>query len=252
MTDRVTVALADGVLTGTLNRPEKRNAIDTPMIDAIGALLERADLDAEVRLVVLRGAGKDFCAGMDLNELLASADQTADQNRAAALHLGDLFIRMRGLPKPVVAVVQGRALGGGCGLATACDLVLAAESAQFGYPEVQRGFVPALVMNMLKRAVGEKVAFDLAATGRLLTAAEAVATGLASRVYEDSDFEEQAADVLRTLAESSATALAFTKRQFYQLDALPFADGIRLSADVNAASRSTPDFRAAIARFLKK
>ena len=252
MSERVLVTLAGGVLTLMLNRPDKRNAIDTAMIDALLAALERADLDAEVRVVALRGAGRDFCAGMDLNELLASADHTVEQNREGALHFGALFVRMRQLPKPVVAVVQGRALAGGCGLATGCDLVLAAESAQFGYPEVQRGFVPAIVMTLLRRAVGEKVAFDLAATGRLLDASEAAAAGLVSRVYEDADFEEQAGDVLRALAGTSPSALAFTKQQFYQLDGLRFEEGIRLGADVNAVSRSTPDFRAALAAFLKK
>lgn len=252
MSESVLVGLAGGVLTLTLNRPDKRNAIDTEMIDALLAALERADLDADVRVVALRGAGRDFCAGMDLNELLASADHTVEQNRAAAVHFGSLFVRMRQIPKPVVAVLQGRALAGGCGLATGCDLVLAAESAQFGYPEVQRGFVPAIVMTLLRRAVGEKIAFDLAATGRLLDASEAAAVGLVSRVYEDADFEEQAGDVLRALAGASASALAFTKQQFYQLDGLRFEDGIRLGADVNAVSRSTPDFRAALAAFLKK
>ena len=252
MSERVTVAVQGGVLTGTLNRPEKKNAIDTPMIDGLLALLERADLDAEVRLVALRGAGPDFCAGMDLNELLASADQTVEANRRAAMHFGSIFVQMRRLPKPVVAVVRGRALAGGCGLATGCDLVLAAESAQFGYPEVQRGFVPAIVMNMLKRTVGEKVAFDLATTGRILTATEAVGVGLVSRVYEDADFEEQVGDLLRGLAGISPSSLAFTKQQFYQLDGMAFEDGIRLGADVNAVSRSTPDFRAALSAFLKK
>ena len=252
MTDRVVVTLAGGVLTATLDRPDKRNAIDTAMIDALLATLERADLDAEVRVVAVRGAGRDFCAGMDLNELLASAKHTVEQNRQAALHFGSIFVRMRQIPKPVVALVQGRALAGGCGLATGCDLVLAAESAQFGYPEVQRGFVPAIVMTLLRRAVGEKVAFDLAATGRVLDATEAAAVGLVSRVYEDADFEEQAGDVLRALAGSSASALALTKQQFYQLDGMTFEDGIRLGADVNAVSRSTPDFRAALTAFLKK
>src|SRR5713101_5535645 len=199
MTDRVVATVDAGVLTATLNRPEKKNAIDTPMIDALLDVLERADLDAGVRVVALRGAGGDFSAGMDLNELLASADHSVEANREAALRFGEIFIGMRRLPKPVVALVRGRALAGGCGLATACDLVLAAESAQFGYPEVQRGFVPALVMNLLKRSVGEKIAFDLAATGHVLTATEAAAVGLVSRVYEDADFDEQAADVLRTL-----------------------------------------------------
>jgi methylglutaconyl-CoA hydratase len=250
--DRVLTGLQGGVLTATLNRPDKRNAIDTPMIDALLTLLERADLDAAVRVVALRGAGSDFCAGMDLNELLASAERTVDENRRAALHFAEIFVRMRALPKPIVAVVHGRALAGGCGLATGCDLVLAAESAQFGYPEVQRGFVPAIVMAVLKRTAGEKIAFDLATTGRLLTATEAAGVGLVSRVYEDSDFDEQAAEVVRALAASSASALAFTKRQFYQLDGLDFAAGIRLGADVNALARTTPDFRAALQAFLKK
>ncbi|HTI04257.1 MAG TPA: enoyl-CoA hydratase/isomerase family protein [Gemmatimonadales bacterium] len=252
MSDRVNVAVAGGVLTATLNRPDKRNAIDTAMIDDLLAALERADLDATVRVVALRGAGRDFCAGMDLNELLASADHSLDENRRAALHFAEIFVRMRRLPKIVVALVQGRALAGGCGLASACDLVLATESAQFGYPEVQRGFVPAIVMTMLRRAVGEKIAFDLAATGRLLNGTEAAAVGLASRVYEDADFEEQAGEVLRVLAEASPSALAFTKQQFYQLDGIGFEEGLRLGADVNAVSRSTPDFRAALGAFLKR
>lgn len=252
MSDRVLMNIAGGVLTATLNRPDKRNAIDTAMIDALLAALERADLDASARVIAVRGAGRDFCAGMDLNELLASADHTVEQNRTAALHFAEIFVRMRRLPKPVVAVVQGRALAGGCGLATACDLILAAESAQFGYPEVQRGFVPAIVMTMLRRAVGEKIAFDLAATGRLLNGTEAAAAGLVSRVYEDADFEEQSREVLRGLAAASASALAFTKQQFYQLDGLSFDDGLQLGADVNAVSRSTPDFRAALSAFLKK
>ena len=251
-TERVLLVVQGGVLTVTLNRPEKKNAIDTPMIAALLGAIERADLDAEVRVVALRGAGADFCAGMDLNELLASADKTVEQNRQAALRFGEIFIRIRKLPKPVVAVVHGRALAGGCGLATACDLLVATESAKFGYPEVQRGFVPAIVMTLLKRTVGEKVAFDLAATGRILSAPEAAELGLVSRVYEDSDFEEQVGEVLRALAASSASALAFTKQQFYQLDGLRFEDGIRLGADVNAVSRTTPDFRTALQAFLKK
>ncbi|HEV2672061.1 MAG TPA: enoyl-CoA hydratase/isomerase family protein [Gemmatimonadales bacterium] len=252
MSDRVLVSVAGAILTATLNREDKRNAIDTAMIDALLGTLERADLDAAVRVVAIRGAGRDFCAGMDLNELLASADQSLDQNRKAALHFAEIFVRMRRLPKPVVALVQGRALAGGCGLATACDLILASESAQFGYPEVQRGFVPAIVMTMLRRTIGEKIAFDLATTGRLLDGTEAAAAGLASRVYDDADFEEQAGEVLRVLAEASASALAFTKQQFYQLDGLDFEAGLRLGADVNAVSRSTPDFRAALSAFLRK
>jgi len=250
--DRVLSAVRDGVLTITLNRPEKRNAIDAAMLDALLAALERADIDATVRVIALRGAGKDFCAGMDLDEMLASADKPVAENRTAALRFAEVFLRLRRLPKPVVAVVHGRALAGGCGLATGCDLVLAAHSALFGYPEVHRGFVPALVLTLLRRTVGEKVAFDLAATGRTLKASEAAAHGLVSRVYDDADFPARVEETLRALVGTSATALAFTKQQFYQLDGLPFEEGLRLGADVNAVSRTTPDFRAALATFLAK
>lgn len=252
MTDSLLVALDAGVLTLTLNRPDKRNALDTPTLDALHAELERADLDGDVRVVALRGAGKDFCAGADLAELLASAGQTAEENERTALHLGGLFIKIRDLPKPVVAVVHGRALAGGAGLATACDLVLAAATARFGYPEIQRGFVPAMVMTLLRRLTGEKVAFDLAATGRVLTAAEAHAAGLVSRVIDDAGFEAESARILGALASASGSALALTKRQFYQLDGMSFEEGIALGAQVNALARSTPDFKRAIAAFLDK
>jgi methylglutaconyl-CoA hydratase len=249
---RVLVTVEDGVLTAALNRPEKRNAIDTPTIDALLAMLERAELDATVRVVAVRGVGADFCAGMDLRELFASADAPLETNRRSAQHFAEIFIGMRKLPKPVVAIVRGNALAGGCGLATACDLVLAAESARFGYPEVHRGFVPALVLTLLRRSVGEKVAFDLAATGRILTADEAAVAGLVTRVYEDSDLDEQVAEVLRGLAGSSTSALAFTKRQFYDLDGVSFADGLRMGAELSALARTTPDFRAGLQAFLKR
>jgi methylglutaconyl-CoA hydratase len=248
----VVESLADGVLTATLNRPDKRNALDSATVAGLHAVLERAELDAEVRVVALRGAGTDFCAGADLAELLESADRTMDENRANARRLGDVFVRMRALPTPVVAVVHGRALAGGCGLATACDLVLARADAQFGYPEVSRGFVPAMVMAMLRRVTGEKVAFDLVMTGRVLSAAEAQAAGLVSRVIATAGFESEVATILRALARQSASAMALIKRQLYELDGRSFVDGVRLGADVNAVARTTPDFRDAIAAFLKQ
>ena len=245
------VSLADGVLTLTLDRPDKRNALSAALIDTLHAALERADLDADARVVVLRGAGRDFCAGADLDELLASADLTLAENEAAARRLGALFTRMRSLPKPVVAVVQGRALAGGAGLVTACDLAVAAASAQLGYPEIQRGFVPAMVMTLLRRAVGEKVALDLVLTGRMLPAEEARAVGLLTRVVTDGELERELSAVVGALVAASATAVALTKQLFYQLDDRALDDGIALGARVNALARQTPDFRAAIAHFLR-
>ena len=246
------VALEAGVLTLTLNRPYKRNAIDAATVDALHRELERAELDAEVRVVAFRGAGKDFCAGADLDELLASVEQSAADNERAALRLGRIFVRIRELPKPVVAAVHGRALAGGAGLATACDLVLARESAQLGYPEILRGFVPAMVMTMLRRQVGERRAFDLVATGRLLSAREAYEAGLISRVVPDSQFETVVQGTLTQLAGASASALALIKRLLYQLDGESFGAGIALGARINALARMHPDFRSDIEAFLKR
>jgi len=249
---RVLLSRANGVATLTLNRPDKRNAIDRRMIGELKAALVDCDLAADVRVVALRGAGKDFCAGLDLEELLASADLAPEENERRAMELGEVFIALRKLPKVTVAVVEGRALAGGCGLVTACDLVVARAGAQLGYPEINRGFVPAMVLTMLRRAVGEKVAFDLAATGRVLVAEEAEQLGLISRVVAAEDFEEEVGRLVAQLAGFSASALALTKHQIYALDDLGFDAGIRLGARVNAVARRTPDFRQAIQAFLKK
>jgi methylglutaconyl-CoA hydratase len=245
-------SLENGVLTLTLNRPDKRNALSAELIELLHQAFERADLDSAVRTIVLRGAGKDFCAGADLEELLASADRSPAENEAAALRLGTLFGRIRLLPKPVVAMVHGRALAGGAGLATACDIVVAGAGAQLGYPEIQRGFAPAMVMALLRRLVGEKVALDLVLTGRVVAADEARSMGLLTRVVSDTELERDTMSLATDLAKSSASALAFTKQLFYQLDGRTLPDGIALGARVNAAARSTPDFREAIARFLRR
>jgi len=250
--ESVVATLDGGVLTLTLNRPDKRNAMDSGVVAALTSGLERAELDADVRVVAVRGAGKDFCAGADLAELLESADRSPDENAANAQRLGDVFIAMRRLPKPVVAVVHGRALAGGCGLATACDLVLSHEAASFGYPEVKRGFVPAMVIAMLARAVGEKVAFDLVGTGHILSATEALAVGLVSRVLPDDGFDDMIKEILTELAGMSASAIALIKQQLYEVEGRGFEDAIALGARVNAVARSTPDFKQAVARFLKK
>lgn len=245
-------ALEGSVLTLTLDRPDRRNALGYALVESLHDALERADLDAEVRVVAIRGAGSDFCAGADLGELLASADRALDENERDAMRLGELFIRMRGLPKPIVGVVQGRALAGGAGLALACDMVIASDAAQIGFPEIRRGFVPAMVMTLLRRAVAEKVAFGLVATGRMLGASEAGELGLFTRVVPGEALEREAAEVLGALSAAPASAMALTKRLFYELDGTGFAPGIALGARVNAVARATPEFRTAVAAFLER
>lgn len=252
MTPGLLVAVADGILTITLDRADKRNALTAAMIGGIAEALAQAELDPAVRVVAVRGAGKDFCAGADLAELLASVDHSLEENERDALALGEVFLAMRRLPKPVVAIVQGRALAGGAGLATAADLVLAGQGAAFGYPEIERGFVPAMVMTLLRRSVGEKRAFDLVATGRVVEAGEALEIGLVSRVVGDDELESTADQLLRALAARPATAMALTKQLFTDLDGRDVSTGILLGARVNALSRTTDDFKRAVATFLAR
>lgn len=250
MPEPLLTTLDAGVLTLTLNRPEKRNALDAATLDGLAEALARAELEREVRVVAIRGAGKDFCAGADLDELLASVDRTADENERSALALGEIFLALRRLPKPSVAIVYGRALAGGAGLATACDLVIAAATSRFGFPEIERGFVPAMVMTMLRRSVGEKRAFELVATGRQISAEEALGLGLVSRVVPDDRLAAESGALLATLATRSPTAFALTKQLFVELEDRSFHEGILLGARVNALARGTDDFRRAIAEFL--
>jgi methylglutaconyl-CoA hydratase len=249
---QVRVSVEGAVATVLLDRPEKRNALGEAMIAELKAALRAADEDAAVRVIALRGAGADFCSGMDLESLRGLEERTVRESMAEVDSLAELFLLPRRLRKPVVAVVTGRALAGGCGLATACDLVLAAESASFGYTEVRIGFVPAMVTAILRRNVGEKRAFELIARGEIITAAEAERIGLVNRVLPDAGLEEAAAEYLAELAGRSASAVELCKRVLYQQDGLGFEAAIRAGADVNVIARTTDDLRAGVASFLAR
>ncbi len=243
---------ADGVRTLALNRPGKRNALSAEMVRQLSRSLEDASRDPGVRVVAIRGEGPDFCAGADLGELAASQALGPEAGLADAMRLGELFVRIRRLPRPVVAVVAGRALGGGCGLATACDLVIARQDAVFGYPEVHLGFVPALVMSILRRKVGESIALELLLKGHRVGAARAGSVGLVNRVIEEAGFEAAAADYLSDLAARPPAAVALAKRLFHGLDGVGFEDSIARGAEVNALARMTEDCRRGVEEFLRR
>src|SRR6516225_4357168 len=152
----------------TLNRPAKRNALNPQLLSEIVEALRESAADESVRVVLLCGAGDDFCSGADLKALESTSDAGVLQLIDDARHTAELFLLMRQHPRPIIAAVRGRALAGGCGLATAADIVLAAESAKFGYPEVNIGFIPAMVTAMLRRTVTEKNLFELIATGEII------------------------------------------------------------------------------------
>ena len=240
-----------GIARLTLNRPDKRNALDAALIDALKAALRAADEDPEVRVVAVEGAGKDFCSGADLSALRTIAEGGVMENLDDVEALAELFLLPRRMRKPVVALVRGRALAGGCGLATSCDLVLAAEGAQFGYPEVRIGFVPAMVMAILRRNVSEKRAFDLLVRAQPVAAAEAERIGLVNRVVADDAFAAEADALLAELAERSPSAVQLTKRLLYHSDAMGFEAAIRAGADLNVLARMTDDMQAGVRRFLE-
>lgn len=249
---RVRISAAGGVGRITLARPEKKNALDeTTAVQLREALLVH-ERDVAVRAVLLDAEGSDFCAGADLDALAGMLDADDAAHLRDAEVLGAVFTTVRAMLKPVVAAVRGRALAGGAGLATACDLVLAAESARFGYPEVRVGFVPAMVMTMLRRAAGEKRAFELVATGRLVDAREALAIGLVSRVVPDAELDAAAMELASQLAAAAPDALRLTKRLFHELDGLSFTDGIALGARTNVEARRTDDFRTGVTRFARR
>jgi methylglutaconyl-CoA hydratase len=242
---------AGGVARITLNRPDKRNAITSEMMSALRDALQRASHDSTIRLSLIRGAGKDFCAGLDLSEVLKSAED-AEASLASARRLGDLYIAMRRHPKPIISAVQGRALGGGAGIATASDLIIAAESAQIGYPEVKLGFIPAIVTTMLRRAVNEREAMELALTGEPLSAQRAHAIGLINRVLPDAEFDAGVERYIAVLAEKPATAMSLSKALLYQTDGMSFEASIEAGVQANVRARMTDDFKRGVERFLKR
>jgi methylglutaconyl-CoA hydratase len=241
---------AVGVATLTLNRPEVRNALNATLVDELADAIAWADADDRVRVILLEGSGKDFCAGADLTALEELIDASMEEQLADADALGDLFLIMRRVTVPIVAAVHGHAVAGGCGLATACDIILASDDARMGYPEVKIGFLPAMVMTMLRRAVGEKRAFDLVATGRIVDAAAAEMYGLVQHVFPAAEFEDRTREFVEEMAMRSASALGLSKRLLYETERHSFEASIRAGAEINALARMTEDYREGVRRFL--
>ncbi|HEX3252438.1 MAG TPA: enoyl-CoA hydratase-related protein [Pyrinomonadaceae bacterium] len=235
----------------TLNRPEKRNALNAAVIAGVKESLGQAAADERVRAIVIAGAGKDFCSGADLSALQQTAQASVDENAEDARSLLDLFVLIRQIPVPVVAAVTGRALAGGAGLASACDIVLASASARFGYPEVKIGFVPAMVMAILRRNVSEKRAFELVTRGAEISAQQAHSFGLVNQIYADESFDSDVATYVNEFAKLSRSAVSLTKTLLYQMDGMSFSAALQTGADVNVIARLTEDCRQRVAKFLK-
>lgn len=223
----------------TLNRPDKLNAMDTVLIEALIETLRSADADAAVGAIVLAGAGRAFSAGADIAEFkdLPPAQRHRVEHRGALT--ASLQLLLPGLSRPVVAATQGHVLGGGCALALACDMVVAAESSRFGYPEVKRGILASSVTPNLARQVGTKAAFELLVTGRSIDPGRALELGLINRIVPDGQQVEAALELAAGLAALPARALQATKRLFYRTLDADFAHAMQLAHEAHAEMRAT-------------
>jgi len=254
MTDykEITYETKNNVAWATLNRPDKRNALNERLVSDLKTAMSEAEADSETRVIVLRGAGKDFCAGADLAQLQRVAKDSILDNIDDASVFAALLLQIRKLKKPVVAAVHGRALAGGAGLASACDLVVAARSASFCYTEVKIGFVPAIVAAIARRNLSEKHAFEILCTGKAMTAEEAERIGFINHLYDDESFEAEVEKFANEIAQLSGSAIALTKSLLYQIDTMTFEQALRAGVEMNAIARMTPDCRQGIQKFLSK
>jgi methylglutaconyl-CoA hydratase len=239
------------IATITLNRPDKRNAISAQMIDDLLGALEAAE-HSSARVLIISGAGKAFCAGMDLDGLRALAGNSPGRNLEDSRCMAAMFHRIYAFPKPVISAVNGAAIAGGCGIATLADFTIAVPEAKFGYTEVKIGFIPALVSVFLLRQIGEKHVRDLLLSGRVMDAAEAFRLGLVSEIVPAERLMGRAQEIAASLLASSPTSLARTKRMLLEHDAKSLAVDLERAIHANAEIRSTADFREGVTAFLEK
>ena len=239
------------IATITLNRPEKRNAISAEMIAELLSAFDEVEASPG-RVLILTGAGKAFCSGMDLDALKSLSTQSPAQHLEDARTLARLCRRLWSFPKPTIAAVNGHAIAGGCGLATLCDFTIAVPEAKFGYPEVRIGFLPAVVSIFLVRQIGEKQARDLLLTGKTIDAAEALRLGLITQIAPAEELMKTAQDLAATLLASSPTSLRVTKKLLCEFAAPEIDRELELAIKESAEIRATADFREGLASFLEK
>lgn len=235
-----------------LNRPDKRNPLPYRREDGLLPVLEALETDREVRAVVLTGAGKAFCSGLDLDAMQEIQRLSAAQNRAASKQVRDFFERVRAFPKPLIAAINGPAFAGGAGLAVACDLAVMSSEASICYSEARIGFVPVIVGVYLERAVGERVARDLLLTARVVPAAEARDLRLVNEVVPPERVVSRAEDLAAQFGALSPQSLAMTKDLLARASGLPLKTALSLAVQANAKARGTADCKEGVTAFLEK
>lgn len=234
----------------TLNRPDKRNALNEELVQDLTAAFDRASRDPAVKVIVLKANGEAFCSGADLGYIQQMQNFSFDDNLADSTRLKDLFLKIYTLDKVVIAQVEGHAIAGGCGLATVCDFIFAVPEAKFGYTEVKIGFIPAIVMVFLIRKIGDQRARQLLLSGSLLSAEE---SGLAFRISNKETIATEVNELAKKLIKSnSQEAMTTTKQMIAEVQSLPLEEALAYAARMNANARGTGDCKKGIAGFLNK
>jgi methylglutaconyl-CoA hydratase len=242
----------NGIAGVTLNRPEKMNSLDETLISELTQLFKDISTNDNIRVVVLTGAGENFCSGLYLDYLQKISEFDLEQNREDSHKFKNMLLAVQNCSKPVIAKVSGYALAGGCGLASACDIIIADDTAKFGYTEVKIGFIPAIVMMFLLKKVSETHAKDLLLTARFIGSDEAYRIGLINYTVKKSELDGKVKEVCDSLMKNSASSIALTKEMFGNVSNMSFKEALDYACEMNAKTRMTEDCKKGISKFLER
>jgi methylglutaconyl-CoA hydratase len=237
----------------SLDRPEKRNALNTALVNELKECLKTAETDSEVKIIILKGRGKAFCAGADLASMKQLQSNSLSENLKDSQNLAELYKAIYLSPKIVIAQLTGHAIAGGAGLAAVCDFIYSVPEAKYGYTETAIGFVPAIVSIFLLRKIGETKAKELLLTGKIISAEEAKAYGIFNEVFPAEIIEEETLKLAKHLAEkTSGDSLRLTKKLINKVQGTDLETALNYAANLNAEARSTPDCKRGVSAFLNK
>ena len=242
---RILIEETDHTKRIILNRPEKRNSLDEDMIEELTEMFKAFSDDTVTKTIILSGAGGNFCSGLFLDYLQKISE--LDSQKFKNLLLAIYYCR-----KPVIAMVDGYALAGGCGIASACDIIVAADTAQFGYTEVKIGFIPAIVMVFLLKRVSETHAKDLLLTSKFITGEEALRIGFSNYVTAQRDLETFTLKLCDDMNKLPLSSMSLTKEMFRNVSSMSFESALEYAVDLNAITRMTDECKHGVMNFLKK
>ena len=249
----ITYEVSDRIASITLNRPEKRNALNFVVVKELKEALVFAESSPDVKVIILKANGKAFCSGADLEYVVRLQEYGYDENLIDSTHLMELYQKIYRMGKVVIAQIQGHALAGGCGLVTVCDFSFSVPEAKFGYTEVHIGFIPAIVMVFLIRKLGEARAKEMLLTGDLVSAHKAHSIGIINDVLPIETIENDVRNfALKLCKENSGASMELTKKMMADVQDLPIDDALLFAAKMNARSRATEDCRRGMSNFLQK